>query len=90
VGAGDALLEDGLFGGDGGELEGAAISGPGLVGAAEFAPKIRAGGVIEVIAVEFSRHMDSNSIGRTSTTGQPGQVLAACSASSRSATSISR
>jgi hypothetical protein len=42
VGAGDALLEDGLFGGVGGELEGAAISGPGLVGAADLDEALQA------------------------------------------------
>ena len=33
--------------------------------------------------VNFIGHMDSNAIGRTSTTGQPGQVFAACNTSSR-------
>src|SRR5262249_55244003 len=41
------------------------------------------------VFVDVLGHMGAKSMGRISTTGQPGQFLAACSASSRSATSIS-
>jgi hypothetical protein len=37
LGPGDALLEDGLFGGVGGQLEGKAVGGAGLVRVAEVA-----------------------------------------------------
>jgi hypothetical protein len=52
LGPGDALLEEGLLGGVVGEQERTLVGRAGLVGMAEGAEELSAGGVVEVVAVE--------------------------------------
>ena len=51
-GPSEALLEDGLFGGVGGQLGGEPVGGAGLVGVAELAQQLGVGGVVQVVAVQ--------------------------------------
>src|SRR5579859_6713262 len=53
-GSGQALLEQGTFGGVAGQAEGALVGPPGLHRAAELAQQFGAGCVIKVIAVQLS------------------------------------
>jgi len=46
---GQALLEDGLLGGVGGQVKGTAICGPGLVGMAQLTEQFGAGRVVQVV-----------------------------------------
>jgi hypothetical protein len=51
---GEALVEQGLLGRVGGQLEGALVGGAGLAGLAQLAEQLGAAGVVEVVLVKLA------------------------------------